>query len=276
MQLNDHHVHTRFSACCHERYDLHQIAKILDAKGFPYACVLDHVHQGTDGDFLAEHARVRNDLLAGGYPKPIFIGIEASIVDNGGHLVLNSVNAAPDYIVCSDHWIPGTLITMDNLQGSAFRVKEMHAKEPQKLQALYKDVASMYVNAIGINKIEILAHPFDTFMRIGNHDKHLLDVFGPVCEACQVRGVAIEINDKSVQRQLFPAKQRKPLHDDCMQPAAFYTALVKIAMNYDLLFSTGSDAHVVNDIGDLAHSRAFIEQLGIPDRKIFTLPSEAR
>ncbi len=271
MQLFDHHVHTRYSACCHERYDLREIARAHDRLGFPYSCVSDHVHSDADGAFVAEHQRVRNDLAAGGFGKPIFIGIEASIMDVGGHLALDSVNGEPDYVLCSDHWIGDMGISMDDLQGSARVVKAMHEKDPQALKSLYGDVASMYANAVTRNKVDILAHPFDTFMRIGNFDQHLLDVFGRVCEACQDRRMAIEINNQSVKRQLDLFSRVEPLHADCLPAPDFYTRLFKVAVGYDLQFSTGSDAHVAKEIGDLNRSRQFIEQLGIPQGRIFSL-----
>ena len=275
MQLHDNHVHTKYSACCHENYDLRKIARVHEEKGFAYACVSDHVHSDTDGDFMTEHARVRNDLIAGGFPLPIFLGIEASIVDIEGHLPLDSVAGTPDFVMCSDHWIPTTRITMDDLTGSARIVKDMHDRDPRKLRALYGDVASMYVNAMSCNKIDILAHPFDTFMRIGNFDKQLLEVFGTVCEACQANGVAIEINNKAVERQFELLTNIEPLHDDCLPAAEFYTRLMEIPLNYDVLFSTGSDAHVVLDIGVLDHAAQFIERMHIPERKIFSLASRA-
>lgn len=271
MRLFDHHVHTRYSACCHERYTLREIARAHDQLGFPYTCVSDHVHGEADGAFMAEHQRVRGDLAAVGYQKPIYIGIEASIVDLEGHFQLDGVNATPDYVLCSDHWIGETGITMDDLQGSAKLVKSMHDKDPQGLKALYGNVANIYVNAITRNKVDILAHPFDTFMRIANFDQQLLDVFGRACEACQERRVAIEINNQSVKRLVDLFSRVTPIHEDCMPARDFYTRLFKIAMNFDVQFSTGSDAHVVHEIGDLNHSCRFIDQLGIPQRRIFSI-----
>jgi histidinol phosphatase-like PHP family hydrolase len=271
MQLFDHHVHTRYSACCHERYDLREIARAHARLGFSYSCVSDHVHTSTDGAFVTEHQRVRNDLVAGGYAIPIFIGIEASIVDVDGHLVLDSVDGKPDYVLCSDHWIADTGVTMDNLERSAKLVKTLHESKPQALKNMYNDVATMYVNAITRNPVDILAHPFDTFMRIANFDQHLLDVFGRVCEACQEKGVAIEINNQAVKRQMELFSLVETLHADCLGAPEFYTRLFKTAMEYEVQFSTGSDAHVVKEIGDLTRSRQFIEQLGIPQGRIFSL-----
>ncbi|MEX2682790.1 MAG: hypothetical protein Q6373_014465 [Candidatus Sigynarchaeota archaeon] len=271
MQLFDHHVHTRYSVCCHERYDLRTIAKAHDRLGFPYSCVSDHVHGSADGAFVAEHQRVRAELAAGGFSKPVYIGIEASIVDIDGHLALGGVNGKPDYVLCSDHWIGDTGITMDDLQGSARLVKKLHDVDPRALKSLYNDVARMYVNAITRNKVDILAHPFDTFMRVSNFDPGLIDVFGRVCEACQAKQVAIEINNQSVKRQVDVFSRVQPLHVDCLPAMEFYARLFKVALGHDVLFSTGSDAHVASDIGDLDRSRKFIEQLGIPQGRIFSL-----
>nr|MDO8087079.1 PHP domain-containing protein [Candidatus Sigynarchaeum springense] len=271
MQLFDHHVHTRYSACCHERYDLRAIATTHDRLGFPYSCVSDHVHGGADGAFVAEHQRVRAELAAGGFAKPVYIGIEASIVDLEGHLALGGVNGKPDYVLCADHWIGDTGITMDDLQGGARLVRKMHGTDPQALKALYGDVAGMYVNAITRNDVDILAHPFDTFMRVSDFDKALIEVFGRVCEACQARRVAIEINNQSVKRAVDVFSRVEPLHADCLPALEFYTRLFKVALGHDVLFSTGSDAHVASDIGDLGRSRRFIEQLGIPQGRVFLL-----
>lgn len=275
MQLHDNHVHTRYSSCCHEQYDLRDIARIHEDKGFSYTCVSDHIHLATDGAFLTEHARIRDELVAGGFTLPIFLGIEASIVDFEGHLPLDGLVETPDYVLCSDHWIGSTGITMDDLPGSARIVKELHDRDPGKLRSLYKNVASMYINAISSNNVDILAHPFDTFMRIENFDKQLLDFFGMVCEICQERGVAIEINNKTIERQLDLFKNAKPLHEDCLPSEDFYTRLMKIPLKYDILFSTGSDAHVVQDIGMLDNAAKFIERLKIPQRKIYSLASRS-
>ncbi|MBN2151555.1 MAG: hypothetical protein JW839_08920 [Candidatus Lokiarchaeota archaeon] len=276
MQLFDHHVHTRYSACCHERYDLREIAMAHDRLGFPYSCVSDHVHSGRDGGFVAEHQRVRAGLAAGGFEKPVLVGVEASIVDFEGHLPLGGVEGQPDFVLCSDHWIGDTGITMSDLQGSARRVRAMHDADPHALKALYADVARMYVKAITRHDVDVLAHPFDTFMRASNFDKALLDAFGPVCEACQAAGVAVEVNNQSVKRQMELFSRTRPLHADCLPAPEFYTRLFKVAAGYDVLFSTGSDAHVARDIGDLRRSRQFIEALGIPERRFLSFDGRTR
>lgn len=261
----DHHVHTRHSLCVHETYELETIVATHERLGFAHACVTDHVHRDGEGGFVADHVARRDALRRGGSTFPVYIGLELSLVDLDGRVATVAPGPALDGpLLFADHWIPGTTITMDDLPGSSARLKAMHGDDPGALATLYRDVAAMYVKAMERDPgLAVLAHPFDTFLRAGNFDGRLLDTFEAVCDACQQHRVAIELNEKALERYHDTYKNLAPLHEDCMQSGAFYDALLRVACKFDVLFSVGSDAHVTRDIGKIDRARASMASLGI-------------
>ncbi len=274
--FNDHHLHTKHSRCCHEDYDLEAVARLLESKGFDYACVTDHVHFQADGRFVHEHVAMRDQLVKHGFPLWIYIGIEASIIDMDGHLPLDTVGTVGtpllDFLVAGDHWIPGTSITMDDLPAGRQQLARMHESDSSKLAALYKDIATMYARAVSRNDISVLVHPFDTLLRMTDFDVAILEAFEPVCEACQDRGVAIELNSAAARRYFKVYDKIEPLHQDCIPPGEFYVALLKVAARYDVTFSACSDAHATRDVGELEDAIKLASLAGIGASRIWRLP----
>ena len=192
-------------------------------------------------------------------------------MDFDGHLARpGSINQPDGPLLFADHWIPNTAISMDDLPGSSEVIKDMHERSPSKLGALYRDVANMYTQVMARNgAVSVLAHPFDTFLRATNFDGALIDVFEPVCEACQHHGVAVELNEKCLERYYKIYAKVSPLHDDCLPPGDFYDALLRVASRFDLRFSAGSDAHSVRDVGCIDRVRSHIASLGINNERMF-------
>jgi histidinol phosphatase-like PHP family hydrolase len=250
---------------------LADIARIQEKKGRPYACVTDHVHADGDDAFLPLHVAVRDALRDDGCALPIFIGIEASIIDRDGHFPVMISGVCPDLVLAGEHWIPGTDITMDDTASGAAILAEMHRDDRARLESMYATVAGMYEKAMTRNHVDVVVHPFDTVFRMGDFDPAIFDLFGDVCDAAVARGVAIEINNKAVQRYVDHSPAVAPVHEGCMDSAAFYRELYSVALDRGVSFSFGSDAHVVQDIGDITSAERFARSQCIPESRILRL-----
>jgi histidinol phosphatase-like PHP family hydrolase len=233
--------------------------------------VTDHVHANGDDEFLSLHVAEREALRDEGCEIPVFIGIEASIVDIDGHFPEMVSGVQPELVLAGEHWIPGTRITMDDMAGSAAIIAEMNRDNRAGLESIYAAVAGMYGHAMARNHIDVLVHPFDTVVRIGDFDLAIIDLFSEVCDACVAHGVAVEINNKAVQRYIDRSPAVMPVHDDCIDSAAFYRELYSIALDRGVQFSFASDAHVVQDIGDITSAERFARSLGISTSRILRL-----
>ena len=74
----------------------------------------------------------------------------------------------------------------------------------------------MYINAMDRNHVDVLVHPFDTVVRMGDFDPALIELFGDVCDAAAARGVAIEINNKAIQRYVDRSPPVAAAHEGCI------------------------------------------------------------
>ncbi|MBD3188423.1 hypothetical protein GF325_16445 [Candidatus Bathyarchaeota archaeon] len=273
MQVLDNHLHTRVSHCCHQNYGLQEVVDKLSLEGLPYACTTDHVHNPGDGTFLPDQLSEREMLMGRGSSIPVFIGIEASIISRDGRMPLDGLPTMPDFVIAGDHWIPGSGISMADLPGGFKLVGTMHDREPQQLDSIYDTVVCMYCQAIRNEHVVVLVHPFDTFQRIGNSDKRLLDKLETVCDACQDTGTALEINNASARRCVELHHGLPLAHEDCMAPTTFFEEMYRIAARYDITFSTCSDAHEVHLAGNTSLALNVARKSGINESRFLDLRS---
>lgn len=250
----DHHIHTRYSRCCHENYDLGNVVHRLSSLNFPYYCVSDHIHWKDDDDwYFPEHVKKAIEIIHSGLQNPIFLGSEITILDLKGTLPnQNKSKDQVNYILIGDHFIPTTKITMDDISGSKKALKNMIENHEFAIKDLLKKVLDMYINAVRLNKPNVLVHPFSTLLRCGFTHIKLLDIFETVCEVCQECQTALEFNRAELNRAYI--EKQKPLveTETFLEVSQFYDLIINIIKKFDIKISFGSDAHQLVDIGNLS------------------------
>ncbi|HMF30545.1 MAG TPA: hypothetical protein VKK79_03985 [Candidatus Lokiarchaeia archaeon] len=263
----DHHIHTWYSRCCPDIYDLRGILMQLGPQNVPYYCVSDHVHWDDDDAYFSHHLDVARELVAEGLDRPLFLGAELTMTDIHGRLPhLSVAHNHLSYCLVGDHYIPGTKISMDDIKGSQAILQSL-LSQPE-LSELFETVTQMYVECVDQNHPQILAHPFSTFLRCQFPHFALLERFEVVCEACQGAGTAIEINNSEIQRHVLHPKPPICNHPDLLEAPEFYRRLIGILKNYDVLFSVGSDAHRFTEIGHIDDAMVEVARAGLPAKRM--------
>ncbi len=250
--LPDHHIHSKYSRCNHETYDLFDIVTQLRNRDAPYYCVSDHIHWDEDDAYFPQHLKVAQTLLQNGLDRPLFLGAEMTIIDTEGHLPLHTQSAGKlSYFMAGDHYIPGTNITMDDLLGSKRHLLGYMNNQPDKIQEIIATVKQMYLGCVRNYKPHVLVHPYSTFVRCDFTHTALLEDWDAVCQVCQETQTAVELNLPEIEMCLI--HQSPPLcdHPDVPPLSEFYETLLRTISKYDVPYSLGSDAHTMANIGNV-------------------------
>lgn len=274
----DHHIHTQYSRCCHEKYDLGTIVDKLFSMNFPYFCVSDHIHWKEEDDwYFPEHVKKATKLIQAGLEYPIFLGSEITILDLKGTLPnQNNSKDHVNYIIMGDHFIPTTNITMDDISGSKKILKKMIEKDEFEVNDLIIKIRDMYINAIKLNKPNVLVHPFSTLIRCGFTHHKLLDIFDSICETCQDCQTALELNRAELNRAYLENQKPVSNNDNLINLNEFYDLLIATMKKYDVKISFGSDAHQVVDIGDLSLAIQTFERFNFPKNRVLNFLNDER
>jgi histidinol phosphatase-like PHP family hydrolase len=268
----DHHLHSRYSRCSPGTHTLFEIYEKCVSQKKSYACISDHIHYDNDDQYFVHHLQARAELQKRNFSIPLYLGAEITILDTTGHIAKQEKSLGYlDYFMVGDHYIPETPITMEQLSQSRNILREWMEINSENLTKMFKIIKDMYCGAIEKYKPMCLVHPFSTLLRCDFAHIELYDVFEKVCETCQKCGVAIELNESQIQSCYEAPTPQCLEHPDIPSKADFYSYLIKISKKYDLKYSTGSDGHLLKDIGIIPGIERFVEQNHIETYKIVNL-----
>ncbi len=274
----DHHVHSKYSRCNHEDYDLTQIVAHLKKRGAPYYCVSDHIHWDDDDQYFPHHLKAAQSLVKKGLDRPLFLGAEMTIIDAEGHLPRLAQSAGKlNYFMAGDHYIPGTEITMDDLLGSKRILLALVKDSPSDLQDIFATMKRMYLGCIHGCKPQVLVHPYSTFLRCDFTHAALLEDWEVVCEACQETQTAVELNLSQIEMCLVHPAPPLCEHPDIPTLPKFYENLLRILAKHDLPYSLGSDAHTLPDVGNVTLPWEIVQKFHLSPAKCLNFldhPSE--
>lgn len=270
--IPDHHVHTLYSRCCHDFYDLRGITEQSISQQLPYVCVSDHIHYNEDDKYFHQHLEMRTKLYEEQCKLPIFIGAELTILDRHGTLPQQTLSANKlDYTLVGEHFVPSTPITMDNLLQSKNVLIQWTHSRPEKLTEMFKIYREMYRNTLQKYHPTALVHPYSTLSRCDFIHPQLLEDFEEICATCQETRTALELNNEQILSFFNNPKPVIDLGPETIPRTKFYRSLIRISLKYDLMYSTGSDAHIWENIGRMEAIYKIIKEFQIPDRKILLL-----
>ncbi len=236
--------------------------------GAPYYCISDHIHYNEDDEYFPETLNLAKGLIAKSIDKPLFLASEITFADSEGNLPLHPRSKKYlSYTLIGAHYIPGTSINMEDTHQGKSTLYQWLEEDYEKLSQLFEIVESMYTKGIAKNSPDILVHPFSTILRCDFAHVELLSVFEKICEICQETRTAIEINRSEIRRFIEFPNPVSIEHPDVPPLRDFYHKLISIMAKYDILISLGSDAHNLNDVGDIGPCVDMINTYHIsPDR----------
>lgn len=266
----DHHIHTKYSACCRQEYDLADIISIQSKKGMKYMCVSDHIHEDKDDGGIPEHYKVLRNNPELVQNKKIFIGAELTIrtLEGDVPLLCKERKEKPQFLLGGCHTIPQFNLHMWAINDS---INIMREYSENQLLKLFNSYQKMIIGACRKRNFDVLIHPLEFFIRCDLFDSRILDLFIDIAGTCRKNNIAIELNNASINRCLFPSSKYAPFNRHCIQPANFFREMIAIACNENVLFSPGSDAHHLENIGNLNAVNSILSEFGIKEDQIFFL-----
>ena len=267
----DHHVHTRYSNCCREDYGLREIIETQIQNGMEYACVTDHIHSSRDTAGLSEHHAAYQSLPERLKGIPVYIGAELTFSSPEGHVPVDTaaLEKTPAFTIGGCHHIPwDSRLTMGDIPGSRAIVAAMNE---QSYFEMLKKHHILLKGAVEKEHIDILAHPYDFFFRLGIFDTRMLDMFHDIVLLCKKHRVAIEINNASAKRCLMEEERGERFNGSCISPKSFYSGLIKMAMDEKVPLSPASDAHAQKDIGYFEDLYPFLLDAGTSNQHLFRI-----
>ena len=268
----DNHVHSVYSECCNENYNLETIINKQAANGMKYACVTDHIHSIDDTGGLAGHfsfIRTNPEALK---KIDVFIGAELTFIDDEGNVPLPFLSGAerPDFLIGGCHSVGSCGVSMSDINTAHSRLAAMTDNE---FTAFTDEHLHMLKGAVQKGIINILAHPLDIFFRCRIYDSRLLESFQEIARICRKKDIAVEINNASAERCLSSGGNGDDFNKYSIRPEVFYMKMINIARDEGVIFSTGSDAHTELSIGDMKYAEIAVKKAGIDHSRLLSLDS---
>jgi histidinol phosphatase-like PHP family hydrolase len=267
----DHHIHSKYSACCRGNYDFHDIFHRLHEQEMLYYCVTDHVHSDADSGGLRAHHEVLQRIPDHLLDRPVYIGVEVTFnTGDGEYSSAFRANAPqPAYVIGGGHHIPNTDVSMWSIPRA---IEVLQQCDDHALTELFACYHNMQCGAVKNRTIDILAHPHDLFFRCGIFDIRQLEMFAATARLCRRYDVAVEVNRASIIRCAKADNAGYvPANRHCIRPNDFYTRMIQLVLDEGGLLSPASDAHALDDVGKLDKVEEFMTGMGIQDDQLLYL-----
>lgn len=250
MKKYDYHTHNGFSGCARHPYPVAAGWRVARSRGITKYGVSNHIPANPARHEYLPGLRAEIDALG---DSRVLLGVELDLDrEEGVNYLAPAYWDVVDFALGASHNQPVGFLKLPDIQ-------------PDEVAAYFAGFRRVLENSFKKIPLDIWAHPFlQHFKHFGT--KYWADFLRPlfldISEVCANEGVAIE---------LTPAYRRKcGDHEDVF---AALEEMYALAMEVpDLLFSLGSDAHRVEDVGDIQVPLSYVEQFAIPDTRIVDLP----
>lgn len=241
----DLHIHTFHSPCGKPEMVLADIIHTAVQRGITRLGITDHIYPSTDlGIFDNIRAAAADACSDMENPPEIFFGCEAEVMSPGSSTATPELAKQLDYVMAAATHFQNKGVT-DLPTGMGDRATADH-------------YLKMFQYAVSLPWVDTIAHPFFVVPGICPvealyllQDSDLL----PAIEMAKENNIAMEIS----RRVFFPGQLEFSVR--------FYELCEKVGLK----FTIGSDAHALEDIGNVRILRPVINTLGLTEKN-FWLP----
>ncbi|MEX2754070.1 MAG: hypothetical protein Q6365_001665 [Candidatus Sigynarchaeota archaeon] len=263
MKFFDHHVHTGHSRCVKVPYTLDAATERALARGYIEGFgSTNHVHFNSPDQSHLPITRREIDEINARCGKPfILLGAEVDVDHPSGRFTITKQTLGIlDYIIAGPHNQPHKSLAMDGM-----------GKE--EYEEYFEGLETIIVNSLSKNPVDVWVHPFLQEIEIGGEyfADYLFPILDNVLPVLKDKGIAMEISstfprDKNDSVQIF---KPGPRVDGWIQVARMTSKIYKAALDYGgIKFSFASDAHDLENVGDIGIPIVIARWLGIPGHRI--------
>jgi histidinol phosphatase-like PHP family hydrolase len=260
--LIDYHSHTGHSRCVKHPYSVKDGFKMAKSRGIDRWGVTNHVHFNSPIQDFFQDLKAEINAVD---PKNIYLGLELDIDSEDGHCVLKPETIKlVDYIIAAPHNQAIGFLTMPDTDEDGVR---------EYFIALKKTL----INSFKKIPIGIWAHPF--LQEVENFGAkywkpYLRPMLNDLLPICASKGIAVEINESYFSKTSNVDKHEEII--DGMHYTEQVTSVLQdlytmVKGHSDVKLSYGSDAHSVEDAGNIGDLIKFAKKLGIPDSRFVVI-----
>jgi histidinol phosphatase-like PHP family hydrolase len=238
----DLHTHTYHSPCGQAEMLPGEIVRAAARKGIAWLAITDHFYEFTDrGIFDNIRASVAPVLRSTQGAPQVFFGCEAEVMAPGRTAGSQELADSLDFVMAATTHFQNTGIT--ELPDGDDEFRAFH-------------YLRNFEYAVSLPWVDVIAHPFFVVPSVCSVEilDHLQDSdLLPAIERAKENSVAMEIS----RRALWPGQTPFSLN--------FY----KLCKQVGLKFTIGSDAHRLEDVGNVTILEPFLDELGITEADIW-------
>ncbi|HME51282.1 MAG TPA: hypothetical protein VKM55_03635 [Candidatus Lokiarchaeia archaeon] len=263
MQFFDHHVHTNYSRCVHQPYSIDAALEVALGRGFIEAIgITNHVHFNSPEQEHLKKSRTEIDTIneVAGEPR-VLLGVEVDVDHPSGRFVLSDASLAiVDYVIAGPHNLPHESLAMEGMG-------------PEEFSEYFGSLEEILLNSLSKNPIDIWVHPFLQEIEIGGEyfAEYIFHMLPGILDVLESNRIAMEISATFPRDKGYPLKVpgANMLEEAWLQIARITSTIYKMALDHGgISFSFASDAHDLENAGDIGFSIVLSKFLAIPGEKI--------
>ncbi|MFX0098044.1 MAG: hypothetical protein ACFFCS_00575 [Candidatus Hodarchaeota archaeon] len=262
----DHHCHNGHSRCVKVPYSIEDgLNRALD-RGFVEGIgITNHCHMNSPEQEHLKQSREEIDKInQERRDEKVLLGVELDIDHPSGKFVLKKESLElVDYVLAGPHNMPHKSLAFPDMEREDF-------------DEYFGVLHDILVNSLDRNPINIIPHPFLQEIEIGGvfFEKEIFNILPDVLSILAEKGIAMEISstfhrDKQGTVEIFALGNKD---DSWIQIIKMTSKIYQEALRYaDIMFSFGSDAHGLENAGDIFTPILISRVLKIPGKRIMHL-----
>ena len=266
MQFFDHHVHTNYSRCVHQPYSIDAALEIALGRGFVEGIgITNHVHFNSPEQehLMISRAEIDsiNETLG---VERLLLGVEVDVDHPSGRFVMSEKSLElVDYVIAGPHNLPHESLAMDGMGHEEF-------------SEYFGTLEEIIVNSLSKNPIDIWVHPFLQEIEISGEffSDYLFTMLPAILDILETNRIAMEISATFSRDKGYPLKMPGvDTRDEAwLQEARITNKIYTMALDHGgISFSFASDAHDLENVGDIGLPIVTAKMLGIPGDRVLHL-----
>jgi histidinol phosphatase-like PHP family hydrolase len=253
LKGTDYHIHTKYLKCADETMTLPAIVRRCEELGLRSIGIADHLNVREN---YYQFAYIKRDIAALDTDLEVFFGVEINLLNGEGEIPYDEAMRDAigfEFAIGGPH---GAYVDHDDRR----KIVEIH----------HRFLCQFAADPL----IDVVVHPW--WFGKGDFEKNRLRWFDDMsdipdelsiefAQIAREHHTAIEVNPE--------ATYQNPKYSD--QFKEDYRRYVALLNEQDVMFSLASDAHNINTLGITRGAEALLEELGVPDERIWT-PRKAK
>lgn len=256
-------MHTGYSRCVHEPYSIDAALEVALERGFVEGIgITNHVHFNSPEQEHLKISRTQIDAINEAVDEPrVLLGVEVDVDHPSGWFVLSEVSLAlVDYVIAGPHNLPHESLAMDGMG-------------PEEFSEYFGSLEKIIVNSLSKNPIDIWVHPFLQEIEIGGEyfASYIFHMLPGILDILEKNRIAMEISATFPRDKGYPLKVpgANTRDEAWVQVARITSTIYKMALDHGgISFSFASDAHDLENAGDIGFPIIFSKFFAIPGEKI--------